>query len=73
MEQYGLFKRLSNGAAMWVGAANDLTQAKDTIQTLSDQTGLEYFIHDFHAGTVVASYRRKKPPGVDPTGMPEGI
>jgi hypothetical protein len=65
MERFGLFKRLANGAAMWVCAANDLKQAMTTIQTLSEQTGLEYFIHDFQAGTVVASSRKKNPSGID--------
>jgi len=65
MERYGIFKSLANGAAMWVCAADDLAHAKATIQTLSEQTGLEYFIHDFHAGSVVASSRTKKPPATD--------
>jgi hypothetical protein len=60
MERYGLFKRLANGAAMWVCASEDLKQARATIQNLSEQTGLEYFIHDFQAGTVVVSSRKKK-------------
>ena len=72
MERYGVFKRLANGAAMWVCAANDLTQAMGSLKTLSEQTGLEYFIHDFHAGTVVASSRRMKPAEVDSSGLPEG-
>jgi hypothetical protein len=65
MERYGIFKRLGNGAAMWVCAADDLTKAKSTIQTLSEETGLEYFIHDFQAGSVVASSWTKKPSGID--------
>ncbi|SPE32251.1 hypothetical protein SBA2_670094 [Acidobacteriia bacterium SbA2] len=65
MERYGLFKRLANGAAMWVCAADDLKQAMSTIQSLSEQTGLEYFIHDFQAGTVIASSRKTKPSAID--------
>ena len=64
MERYGIFKRLGNGAAMWVCAADELTQAKGTIEALSRQNGLEYFIHDFHAGSVVASSRKTKPSAV---------
>ena len=72
MERYGLFKRLANGAPMWVCAADNLAKAKDTIQKLSQQTGLEYFIHDFHSGTLVASSRKMKTLEVDPPGLPEG-
>jgi hypothetical protein len=72
MERYGLFKRLANGAPMWVCAADDLAKAKNTIQTLSQQTGLEYFIHDFHSGTVVASSRKTKTSEVEPPESLEG-
>ena len=70
MERYGIFKRLANGAAMWVCAADDLTHAKTTIQTLSEEAGLEYFIHDFHAGTVIASSRKNK---ADSPTISEGV
>ena len=71
MERYGLFKRLANGASMWVCAANDLNQAKGTIETLSEQVGFEYFIYDFQAGTVVASIRKKESPKTDSPGLLE--
>jgi len=71
MQRYGILKRLGNGAAMWVCAANDLTQAKSTMQTLSEQTGFEYFIHDFHAGMVVASSRGTKPSAIDSPVVPD--
>jgi hypothetical protein len=73
MERYGLFKRLASGAPMWVCAANDLAKAKDTIQNLSEQTGLEYFIHDFRSGTLVASSRQTEISEVEPPGLLEGI
>jgi hypothetical protein len=57
VERYGLFKRLTDGSPLWVGAANDLTEAKAKIQALADKTGLEHFIHDFHSGTRVATSR----------------
>jgi hypothetical protein len=72
MERYGLFKRLSNGAPMWVCASDDLAKAKDIIQTLSELSGLEYFIHDFQAGTLVASSRKMIASEVEPPGLVEG-
>jgi len=57
---------------MWVGGANDLTQATETMETLSEQNGLEYFIPDFRTGSVVASSRKKGPSGSNSPASREG-
>jgi len=61
MERYGLFKKLADGAPMWVRGEDDLASAIIMINDLDRQTGLEHFIHDFRTGTIIATSRSRSP------------
>jgi hypothetical protein len=66
VERYGLFKKLADGSPLWVGAANDLTEAKAKMQVLADKTGLEHSIHDFRSNMLVATSRGEPSAGSNP-------
>lgn len=57
MERYGLFKRLADGAPIWVCGQDDLAIAIAAIKELDRKTGLEHFIHDFRDGIIVVTSR----------------
>lgn len=61
MERYGLFKRLSDGAPLWVCAEENLNQAVSKTREMAQKTGLEHFAHDFRFGTTVAQAGTTKP------------
>ena len=60
-ERYAVFKRLPDGAAVWVSPEKDLAEAKKKITELAEQDSVEYFVHDFVLGKIVALA-----PGVNP-------
>lgn len=57
MERYGLFKKLADGAPIWVRFENDLHIAIARMKELEMETGLEHFVHDFREGKIVAGSR----------------
>ena len=66
MERYGLFKKLSDGAPIWVSFEEDLPGAIARMKELDQQTGLEHFVHDFHSGMVIATSRSQPGSGKAP-------
>jgi len=55
MQRYALFKKLADGAPIWVGFEDDLRQAIARMAELEGQTGLEHFVHDLNEGRRVAT------------------
>jgi len=61
MKRYSLFKKLADGASIWVCDADDLAEIVGKMRVLAGQTGLEHFVHDFRFGMVVATSRDLNP------------
>ena len=59
-ERYAVFKRLPDGAPLWVSPERDLDVAKKKIAELSAKDNLEYFVHDFTLGRIVVRIRGEK-------------
>ncbi|HEV2425092.1 MAG TPA: hypothetical protein VGZ29_09730 [Terriglobia bacterium] len=70
MERYGLFKKLADGAPVWVSFENDLPGAIARMKELDQETGLEHFVHDFRSGVVIATSRGEAAPGHPPDLAP---
>lgn len=61
--QYDLFERGTEGLPRWVDAADDLKQARKKLERLAAASpSVEYFVHDFCSGAVVAIARPLGPP-----------
>jgi hypothetical protein len=61
---YDIFRKLDDGAPLWIRQVSDLNEAKKILETLVRSSPGEYFIRDAAAGAIVFNLGPVKDPSL---------